>query len=1163
MIRRVGAGLAVILVLLLAGVAGLLGALNSAAGRNWAMAEVNRLAGPRLHISGLGGHFPADLKLATLTLADSQGVWLRATGVELRWHPLALAHHEADITRLSAASLEIARQPVAASSGGGGMSLAHWRVKLAALDIPSLQLGAALAGEPVTLNVTGAATIVDETDGTITLAASTPDGAANYRIDGGANGKNISLQAHIAEPPDGLLGHFAGPAMHAPLNVDIALAGPRDDAALNFALALGDAVLTGAGTLGLDPNAPHADIRMAVPALPPFSALAGQSIAGGTKLHLIVAPPQHGATRIQLSGSLGLTAGPAKLLAMLGREAKFLTIADLRRNQADIQTLSIQGGGFGLAAQGHVSPDKFSLATVLDLKNLGLLTPKLSGAVQETGIAGGSFKDFALHAGLTGTAASPGLKSGPFAIALDAKNLPGAPEGTISGTGALENARLTLAASFAVTPGGALALHITQADWRAVHLTAALMRQQGAMLPTGSAAFTTGNLAELAPLLPWPVSGSASGQFAYPGGGAFKLDLRAQNLVVSRALGAINANLHAAGPPRALSVTLTGAVAALRGAPARISLAGTVNLDDRSASLNTLAAAWHGLDARLLSPAAISTRPGLAISHAAIALNGGEIDLDGIFTPHLAARIAVIKLPASLAANFTPAARAAGTLSATADLSGSLAAPAGRLTLDALGIKLLSGPGAAAPALDLSGTAAIGARTASIQAGLQAGPKLSLNAAGTVPLTATGPLDLHVTGQADLRLADALLAITGVAVRGVASTDLTLTGTPRAPNAAGTLTLAKGAVQDIASGLNLTAINGSLTASGNNLDLTNLTATAGAGQLAAHGTLGLQAPMPVNLTLSAHNATPVTSDIVTETLDGDVTLTGALRGAMALGGQIRIDQANINIPASLPPEVANLPILNELPPAAAAPPPPPPPVRLNLLITAGDRIFVRGDGLFAEFGGHLRLGGTAASPQPEGGFDLIRGAFSLAGTALQFTSGTISFNGDGFSPALDVVATATGSDNNSTDTLTVGGTASQPSITLSSTPPLPSDEILAELLFGQSTASLSPFQAASLAAALAQLSGVGGGFNPLDKLRNALGLDELSLSGSGSGPPALQAGRYVAPGVYLGAAQATSGQGTQASVQINLTKGLKLDTTTGTSSTGVGSSVGLTYQFNY
>ena len=84
-------------------------------------------------------------------------------------------------------------------------------------------------------------------------------------------------------------------------------------------------------------------------------------------------------------------------------------------------------------------------------------------------------------------------------------------------------------------------------------------------------------------------------------------------------------------------------------------------------------------------------------------------------------------------------------------------------------------------------------------------------------------------------------------------------------------------------------------------------------------------------------------------------------------------------------------------------------------------------------------------------------------------------------------------------------------------------------------------------------------------MRNALGLDELSLGGSGTGPPSVQAGRYVTPGIYVGASQATNGQGTQASVQINLFKGLKLNTSTGTSSTGAGdaSSIGLTYQFNY
>jgi translocation and assembly module TamB len=153
-----------------------------------------------------------------------------------------------------------------------------------------------------------------------------------------------------------------------------------------------------------------------------------------------------------------------------------------------------------------------------------------------------------------------------------------------------------------------------------------------------------------------------------------------------------------------------------------------------------------------------------------------------------------------------------------------------------------------------------------------------------------------------------------------------------------------------------------------------------------------------------------------------------------------------------------------------------------------------------------------------------------------------------------------------TSTLIVGGTAAAPTITLTSTPPLPSDEILANLLFGTGTQSLTPFQAASLAAALAQLSGVGGGANPLDSVRSALGLDELSLGGSGNGPPSIQAGRYVAPGIYVGAQQATNGQGTQATVEINLYKGLKLNTATGTSASGgagASSSVGLTYQFNY
>ena len=163
-----------------------------------------------------------------------------------------------------------------------------------------------------------------------------------------------------------------------------------------------------------------------------------------------------------------------------------------------------------------------------------------------------------------------------------------------------------------------------------------------------------------------------------------------------------------------------------------------------------------------------------------------------------------------------------------------------------------------------------------------------------------------------------------------------------------------------------------------------------------------------------------------------------------------------------------------------------------------------------------------------------------------------------------------------TATLTVGGFASAPKITLSATPPLPQDEVLAQLLFHQSASTLTPVQLASAAAALAQISGIGGGMlSPLDSLRQSLGLDRLTLGGGQAGTgPSLEAGRYVAKGIYVGAKQAAQGNGTQASVQIDLLKGLKLETSVGTggqtSATGAaatanpyGTSVGLTYQFQY
>jgi translocation and assembly module TamB len=249
---------------------------------------------------------------------------------------------------------------------------------------------------------------------------------------------------------------------------------------------------------------------------------------------------------------------------------------------------------------------------------------------------------------------------------------------------------------------------------------------------------------------------------------------------------------------------------------------------------------------------------------------------------------------------------------------------------------------------------------------------------------------------------------------------------------------------------------------------------------------------------------------------------------------------------------------------------------LNIVVDAPSNIFVRGKGLDAELGGELTIAGTSAAPLIEGGFQMRRGDFSLAGTTLNFTKGEVSFNGASslgkIDPTLDFEADNTS--NGYTATLHVTGYADAPKISLSSVPELPQDEVMAQLLFGTSIKNLTPFQIAEIGAALAELSGVTGSGGPLSSLRKGLGLDRLSVGGGSAGSgPTVEAGKYVAKGVYVGAKQSTGGAGgTQALVQIDLTRHLKLNTTLGTgggSAQGAtpendpGSSVGLSYQFEY
>ena len=198
----------------------------------------------------------------------------------------------------------------------------------------------------------------------------------------------------------------------------------------------------------------------------------------------------------------------------------------------------------------------------------------------------------------------------------------------------------------------------------------------------------------------------------------------------------------------------------------------------------------------------------------------------------------------------------------------------------------------------------------------------------------------------------------------------------------------------------------------------------------------------------------------------------------------------------------------------------------------------------------------------------------LLGKTFTLTRGAITFDGSAkLDPVLEIVAEASAADI--TAQVIIGGFASAPTVTLSSTPPVPQDEILSRVLFNRGVGQITAAQGLQLAAAAGTLAG--GGPGVLDRLRGGLGLDWFRLGSGPSGPAstslnpraasggaasgtALSAGKYIAPGVSVGVSQGLSPPTSKVTVEIEVRPHLTVQGEAGQSgSTGIG----LNYNYDY
>ena len=576
-------------------------------------------------------------------------------------------------------------------------------------------------------------------------------------------------------------------------------------------------------------------------------------------------------------------------------------------------------------------------------------------------------------------------------------------------------------------------------------------------------------------------------------------------------------------------------------------------------TVGKLVAAIKDIDVKSQQPAIVTLAGQTTrIEDVALAVEDGALSLNGSVAPDAMDLTAKIdKLPLSMARAFAPDLRTTGRLSGEVALSGTVAAPSGKFALTGTNIGASDVPEQQAD-LDVAGTLTQGRLDVKGAVKPKSGGELAFTAA-LPKLSADGQLDARANGTFDLSLVDAFLAGGADRVKGKAELDLTAAGQLSAPDVKGELRLIDAGYDNLRYGIKLRKIAADVRADGPAIEIVSLTATTpGGGHLGGEGTVNLAQGIETDLKIQARNATVIDTDLATAIIDSDLSIVGNLQSDLKLGGKVTVVKADIRVPDNLPPSVQEIEVVevNASPQVAArnaARTPPPEQtaiVDLDIAVDAPQQIWVRGRGLDVELGGALKIVGTTDKPDIDGGFKLRRGSLDIVGKRLEFKEGQLTFEtGEQIDPYLDLTAETRATDI--TVTAKVTGPARLPRITLSSVPDMPEDEILARLLFNKSAGALSPFELLQLAQATAELAGVNSGPGILDKIRQSTGLDRLSLQETDpAAGPSLSAGRYVSDRVYVGVSQGAKTGSSAATVEIEVTPNVKVESEVGAGGTG-------------
>ncbi|RVC43216.1 translocation/assembly module TamB, partial [Mesorhizobium sp. M4A.F.Ca.ET.090.04.2.1] len=826
--------------------------------------------------------------------------------------------------------------------------------------------------------------------------------------------------------------------------------------------------------------------------------------------------------------------------------------ADIKGALADISPLSKDAKGaiaFALNAQGpSLAPD---LSLTVNSDRLSVAAREITG-LKLTATGKADAANPAANVQLTGNVAGQALQGSAVLATTDGKSainglLLSLGKNRISGDLALDEAFVpagTIALDLPdIGPLAALALEKAEGDVRGTIAFTKTANGPNVTVKATTVAISRGDLsarnvaidALVANYLAAPViSGKVRADSVTSGGtvvSGINVDLKRDGDWTGFSGGATVKDIpaKAAGRVRVANGTttieLTSGQATVQGIKAAIAQASTVSIANGTTSLDRLV----------------------------LNLGGGTATVTGKVGQALDINAALAKVPASLANSFSRGLDAAGSISGTVKVTGAPANPSVAFKIDAGGVQTAQTRSAGLGGMNISSSGTFAGKKLTFDADISDGAGLGLKGGGSVTTAGTPALVLDFSGKVPFSFLAAKLAAQGLSLSGTANVNVQVRGPATLPVIGGTVSTSGARLVDARSGLAVNDIAADVSIGAGVARINRLTGTLSTrGSLSASGTVGINPAQgfPADLSVKLTDGRYTDGRVVTANLGGDLTIKGPLVSASVVAGTINLAKTVITVPEKLPGSLAALNVRHKGAPAA---------VRtqdkalrpasasggsggggglaLDVTVNAPNQIFIQGRGVDAELGGSLKLTGPASSPHAVGTFTLQRGRLTILAKRLTFTEGTVGFSGS-LVPYLNLTATTTTS--SATVTIVVSGEATNPKFTFSSTPALPEDEVLAQLIFGRSMSNLSPLQIAQLAEAAAQLAGVGGSTSLLENLRSAIGVDDLDVTTDEKGGTAVSAGKYLNDRTYVTIQKGDKPGSGKAAIDLNVGRGVKL-----------------------